>query len=114
MKKLNKRREAIVAEYLAGEMSYRDLEARHGISSSTLQRWVKAAEAGSGTEKPAAAADLGREVLGAGVEDVSKEVKRLRAELRKAELHNKLLNTMIDIAEKQMGIDIRKKSGAKR
>ena len=45
---------------------------------------------------------------------LSIEVKQLQQELRKAQLHNKLLNAMIDIAEDQLKIDIRKKSGAKR
>jgi len=45
---------------------------------------------------------------------LSNEVKQLQQELRKAQLHNKLLNAMIDIAEDQLKIDIRKKSGTKR
>jgi hypothetical protein len=45
---------------------------------------------------------------------LSNEVKLLQQELRKAQLHNKLLNAMIDIAEDQLKIDIRKKSGTKR
>lgn len=36
------------------------------------------------------------------------DVKALREELRKAKLYNELLNTMIDIAEDQLKIDIRK------
>ena len=39
---------------------------------------------------------------------------RLRKELEDARLKNELLNAMIDIAEGQMGIDIRKKRGARR
>jgi len=42
-----------------------------------------------------------------------KKVKQLQEELRKAKLHNKLLNAIIDIAEEQLKIDIRKKSGTK-
>jgi hypothetical protein len=41
------------------------------------------------------------------------DVKKLQEELRKAQLHNKLLNAIIDIAEDQLKIDIRKKSGTK-
>jgi len=41
------------------------------------------------------------------------DVKHLQEELRKAKLHNKLLNAIIDIAEEQLKIDIRKKSGTK-
>ena len=40
-------------------------------------------------------------------------MKQLQEELRKAKLHNKLLNAMIDIDKEQLNIDIRKKSGTK-
>ena len=45
-------------------------------------------------------------------EELESEVKRLTKELEWAQLQNKALNTLIDIAESQ-GIQIRKKSGAK-
>jgi hypothetical protein len=41
------------------------------------------------------------------------DVKKLQRELEKERLHNKLLNAMIDIAEEQLGIPIRKKYGAR-
>jgi hypothetical protein len=41
------------------------------------------------------------------------DVKQLRKELEEARLYNKLLNAMIDIAEEEFDIPIRKKSGAK-
>ena len=46
-------------------------------------------------------------------EELPTDVKKLQEELRKAKLHNKLLNAIIDIAEAQLKIDIRKKSGTK-
>ena len=46
-------------------------------------------------------------------EELPTDVKQLQEELRKAKLHNKLLNAIIDIAEEQLKIDIRKKSGTK-
>lgn len=49
-----------------------------------------------------------------GAEDLGSEVKRAREELRKAELHVKSLNAMIDIAEDRFEIPIRKKHGARR
>jgi transposase-like protein len=115
MRNGEKRKEELVAEYLAGEMSYREMEERYGVSSSTLQRWVKAAGVGMamrrmvdvpGADKPGADKP--------GADDLGSEVKRLREELRKAELHAKLLNAMIDIAEERFEIPIRKKHGARR
>lgn len=108
MRNRDKRKRELVAEYVAGEKSYREMEERYGVSSSTLQRWVKAGgvTTRSGAEDPVAE--------GSESEDYGAEVKRLRGELRKAELHNKLLNAMIDIAEERFEIPIRKKRGARR
>lgn len=105
-KKREERREAIVAEYLGGEATYRELEERYGVSSSTLHRWVQRSEAVSRT-------DSASEATGVEETSVAAEIRRLRQELRRAELHNKLLNAMIDIAEEQMGVKIRKKPGAR-
>ncbi len=46
--------------------------------------------------------------------EVPTEVSQLREELRKERLRTELLNAMIDIAEKDLKINIRKKSGTKR
>jgi transposase len=47
-------------------------------------------------------------------EELPSDVKRLQEELRKVKLQNELLNAIIDIAEDQLKINIRKKSGTKR
>lgn len=113
MKRLEKRREEIVSEYHAGGSSYRDLEARYGISSSTLQRWVKSA--GLTVQGEGAIGGFREEDPGThrDTENLAAEVKRLRAELHRSDLHNKLLNAMIDIAEEELEVPIRKKRGAK-
>jgi hypothetical protein len=46
-------------------------------------------------------------------DDLPTNLKQLQEELRKAKLHNKLLNAIIDIAEGRLKIDIRKKPGTK-
>lgn len=114
MKTREKKREEIVAEYLAGEVSYRELETRYGISTSTLHRWVQAGVRTTRERGGKATAGVERtdEGFSEGSDTVT-EIKRLRSELRRAELHNKLLNAMIDIAEEQMGVKIRKKPGAR-
>ena len=45
-------------------------------------------------------------------EEMPGDVKSLQEELRKARLHNELLSAMIDIAEEDLGLPIRKKYGA--
>lgn len=118
MKRREKRREEIVAEYLTGDASYRELEARYGVSVSTLHRWVKAAgqhEVASGNVGPKASElEKGSQDDEGLAKNLAAEVRRLRGELYRSELHVKLLNEMIDIAEKELEVPIRKKRGAKR
>jgi transposase-like protein len=81
------------------------------MSSSTIHRWVKECEAAKGPDDDAKKAWRSLVVKDA---ELSADVRRLRKELEEARLYNKLLNTMIDIAEEQFEIPIRKKPGAKR
>ena len=107
-----------MAEYLAGGVTLRALGLKHGINHRTIHVWVKGQRAGKVPENEAiehgAIERVGASLAGGGGEEMPLEVKRLRKELEEARLYNKLLNTMIDIAEEQMGVVIRKKSGAKR
>jgi transposase len=105
--KRDKIREKVVMEYIIGGQSYRELEEVYGVASSTLQRWVAA----SGLERR----EAGEEAATKGEKETpTEEIRRLRKELEEARLHNKLLNAMIEIAEEQFEIPIRKKRGAKR
>jgi transposase len=110
-KEREKKREEIVREYLRGGTTYREMEKRYGVASSTICRWVKEFENGRGPKA------LGKVMVWRSLEvkerEVPADVRQLRKELEEARLYNKLLNTMIDIAEEQMGVDIRKKRGAK-
>jgi len=109
-----KRKKDVIEEYLRGGTSYRELGSKYGVSSSTLQRWVEAA----GRDKTAGAesgfTEKAKEAEKAEGADPTAEIRRLREELRRERLHNELLNAMIDIAEEQFEIPIRKKRGAKR
>jgi transposase-like protein len=109
MKKVKEFEESIrvlaVGEYLSGGTTYRRVARKYGVPRTTIYRWV---ESGSGRDK--AARDKGREAE----VDESAEMRRLREDLEKARLENKLLNAMIEIAEEQLGVNIRKKRGAKR
>ena len=42
------------------------------------------------------------------------KIKKLEEDLKREQLRTKALSTMIDIAERELKVDIRKKSGAKR
>lgn len=105
-------REAIVSEYLLGGGSYRFLGKKHDIAFKSIQRWVmnyKGKNKSKSKKEPSA--DY---LLSPASPPLPTDVKQLQEDLRKARLHNELLNAIIDIAEKDLKIDIRKKSGAKR
>ena len=103
---LNK--EAIVAEYLTGNTSYRKIGIKYGIDFRLVHSWVMKFQGKKRKQSPTKPV-----IKIAEEEPLSQEVKQLQQELRNAKLHNKLLNAMIDIAEQQLSIDIRKKSGTK-
>lgn len=113
MKKTGKtiqEREAIIAEYLMGGTTYRKLEKKHNIDFRMIHSWVQKFEGKSVSKKKSTKPS--KELV--QQEQLPTDVKLLQEELRKAKLHNKLLNAIIDIAEEQLKIDIRKKSGTKR
>ena len=113
MKKSDKtiqEQEAIIAEYLLGDTTYRKLGAKHGVDFRAIHHWVSRFQ-GKPVKKVKPKI---KPVDNLPKKELPSDVKQLREELRKAKLHNKLLNAMIDIAEEQLKIDIRKKSGTKR
>lgn len=105
-------KEAIIAEYLAGGTSLRKLSVKYGIKHQTIHEWVQYFQ-GRRREKIKVNHLNGRTGRTPKAKQDSSEIKKLQKELLKAELHTKLLNAMIDIAEEQLGVPIRKKSGAK-
>jgi transposase-like protein len=103
----------VVLEYLKGGVTLRGLEKKHGINFRQIHRWVKEYEGAKGPEGEEKGAKVWRRMVTRDAE-LSTDVRRLRKELEEARLYNKLLNAMIDIAEEQFDIPIRKKPGAKR
>ena len=102
-------KEAIIAEYLLCETSYRQLGLKHGIDFRLIHSWVTKFQ-GRPVRKSKPKSVLKRE----STDQLPTDVKELQDQLRKSKLHVELLNTMIDIAEDQLKINIRKKSGTKR
>jgi transposase-like protein len=105
-------KEAIIAEYLLGEMTYRKLAEKHNVDYRIIHSWVRKFQGKMmRREKPQKVNKQPEQTD--QTDQLSTDVKQLQEELRKAKLHNKLLNAIIDIAEDQLNIDIRKKSGTK-
>lgn len=99
-----KSKEEIVKEYLGGGVSLREMSRKYGVKTASLHRWVKAYQGGQEIEsRPPPQAMI----------DMPKDIVRLQRELYEARLEAKLYRTMVEVAEKELGIPIRKKRGAK-
>ena len=111
----------IAKEYLSGDASYRILAEEHGLRNKDVVkefvRWYKRQLSkeepilrimektrNDQKEKP----DDQRKKEQS---DQEKELAALRKKLARSELKVEMLETMIDVAEKELSIDIRKKSG---
>lgn len=92
--------EKIIHDHLVHGISFRRLALKYGVSYSRAHRLVK-------NNKPTYQEKLVQEEL-------PDDVAMLKAMLRKERLKNELLNNIIDIADKELGTNIRKKSGARR
>ena len=98
MNKINE--EKIINDHLISGLSFRSLALKYGISYSRAFRIVKSQQPES-QEKPVQ-------------EELPDDIAKLKAMLRTERLKNELLNNIIDIADKELGTNIRKKSGTRR
>lgn len=103
-------KQALVREIEAKNIQTRKASKIYGVPYATLFGWVK--KYGSGLDKsfpPTVLADKNNK----DTELLNEENKLLRKALEASNQKVFSLETMIDIAEKELSIDIRKKSGTK-
>lgn len=100
--------EAIVADYLLGNASYRQLGLKYNVDYRIIHSWVmKFQGKQKNKDNPSPKSPPNK------VTKESSDVLVLREELRLEKLRTELLNSIIDIAEKDFKISIRKKFGTK-
>ena len=102
----------VVQEYLEGSISQRALMLKYNFrGKQCINNWIRK----FGVEKPTFQDSMSKHTK-TRTNDTSIElkIKRLEEELKREQFKTKALNTMIDIAERELKVDIRKKSGAKR
>lgn len=106
----------IAKEYLSGRASYSILAEENGLRSKSVARefvrWYKRQLAkddlfGGNIEQPIT------DFMAKSKEELEKELVELKQKLKLSTLKNELLETIIDLAEKELNVDIRKKSGTK-
>lgn len=108
------KKEEIINEYLLGKAGYRVLSKKYGVSRSAINRWVM--------EFQGRPRSKSRELKSVHLllmkqqdtrQNLPTEVAELQKELAKERLRNKLLTAIIDVAEQELKISIRKKYGTK-
>ena len=107
-----KKREEIIAEYLSGDMSYRELGEKYQINPGRLRGWAHQQKTRGKVVSLQPESKPIVEMSRKKTEEQSPEIAMLQARIRELEMQNLALDTLIDVAERN-GIEIRKKSGAK-
>ncbi|MFQ3577091.1 MAG: transposase [Cytophagales bacterium] len=95
-------KERVIADYLSGGGTYRQLQGKYGIDFRLIHQWVQAFKDTNTSKKMPFKKENVKPI-----EDLPKEVKQLQEELRQARLHNKLLEALVDIGKEKYGIDLR-------
>lgn len=91
--------------YVKGE-SYRTLVKRYGVSLGTVHNMLKKAQEGHREGLPEPEAKVEERPM-------PDEVRALKEALRVERLKNELLNAVIDVSSKELGVDLRKKHGTR-
>lgn len=95
---------AIVSQIEKGDFTYKEAQKRYGIQvKSTVLLWLRK-YGNLDWNKPMI------HTMSKSEETPAQKIKRLEKELADEQLRVKILNTMIDIADEQLGTQIRKKS----
>jgi len=118
-------KEQIIQEYLQQGCGYRKLQAKYGISRTTICKWVQVYQGIHGLDRTHKQQShylrdmddpqkkrLPKKKITA--EDLEKKITALEKQLQWEKLRADALDTMIDVAEQKLNISIRKKSGSPR
>ena len=93
-------------EYISGQGSKAELARKHSIGGGSygITRWLRSF--GYEDMPPSSVKEKTEEEL-------ENKIKQLKRQLEDKELQSEMYSKMIDIAEEELGIDIRKKSNTK-
>jgi len=106
----------IIQEYLTTDISMDRISRKYRIGSCTISKWMRI----FGIPMPNAASvqnimaqDTTTKDTPVSNESLEARLKALQTELDREKLKNLALTTMIEVAEEELHIDIRKRAGAK-
>lgn len=106
----------VVKEYFTTCISQRELKLKYGFTgNSTLYKWIDKFDIPKPDDRTLKLQEaMSKEIKKSRLElDQEAKIKKLESELAYEKLRTEALSTMIDIAEGQFKIAIRKKSGPK-
>ena len=106
-------KQEIINEYLLGGMSHRQLAKKYKIGKSTVFRWLQAYNGIIPVRMVSREVVILPEMIEEIRSDLPEDVIELRQQLEQEKLRTKVLTTIIEIAETELNIPIRKKSGTK-
>jgi transposase-like protein len=107
---------SIVQEYLSTNQSLAEITSKYKLGSkNSINNWMRIFGLNSRNEEAIKLDTIMRKEspITPEVQELENRVKTLEKELAYEKLRGRALNTMIDIAERELKISIRKKSGAK-
>ena len=113
----------VVREYLVDGIPYRSLAKKYGVSRSTINKWVLVHQGIHDIPRchKQVSYDLQQKKLGKRSKqpvqqlqsDLEKKITVLEKQLQWEKLRSMALDTMINVAERELHIEIRKKPGTK-
>jgi transposase-like protein len=101
----------VAKAYVDGDQSYQQLSLQYGLQRSLICRWVKRFYGELSSSKPTCL-DM-TEAEQKELESLKKQNAELKKQLEYAELKATAFEIMVDVAEKQLGVSIKKKPGTK-
>ena len=107
----------IVQEYLNTSTNQKELKEKYNFrGNNNINYWMRKFGLSKLSEEQIELHQaMAKETQKTSLEqELELKIKKLEEELKREQFRTKALNTMIDIAEREMKVDIRKKPGAKR
>ena len=117
---------AVIIEYLSGLTSKESLRRKYQLGSVTISRWLASSGFSAGVElidlplgkeqeekMTEEISEKGEGTLREEVEELKRRLRQSELERKAAELRAEALEKVIEIAERDLGLDVRKKSVAK-
>lgn len=111
-------KDQIVQEYLNTRCGYRKLQEKYGVSRTTICNWVQVYQGvhnlpRTNLQQKHYISPMKRKQKQADADQAAllEKIASLEKQLKEQELRAEVLDTLIDVAEKQLEISIRKKPG---